>query len=319
MTNPTLSARAASRAALADPTQYPPEFLSWLARFISDNALVRTKGGGVSASPVFARASYYENNVVVPTNTNTQASWTYVGGTGQTALFDMTNPGSPAATSEGDYGFTMWTRSHSSIANYAFSANIDVNCNAGASGFAASQFPLDGAGESPGPYGSVSIIWHMKAGDTFDGQCKHVAGVNITFDRYMYVVKLSSATGDAEGALAPNMVALWQGQDIPSSPGYGSVWRIPRVAALVVTFILSKMSVYVLNVGGSAGQFITEKSTDGSVWTTIATVNLAAGQHAATTVSGPLTVTSGDYVRLNWAALPTGASIWTVELEGTST
>lgn len=114
---------------------------------------------------------------------------------------------------------------------------------------------------------------------------------------------------------ATHVLALWQGS-LPGSAGAGAVWRVPEVNATGLVFALSFAYLRLETAGAGTTTVQLQKQTGIGPWTTITTLSVAAGAREDTDTTGLGSVSSGDLLRINWTALGSSGSPYTIQLEG---
>jgi hypothetical protein len=121
------------------------------------------------------------------------------------------------------------------------------------------------------------------------------------------------------------MLAAWSGT-MPAAIGAGVVWKVPKVSGATATFLLGFAIARVeLTPIGSSAQFVLEKSAGGGAFsgapTTVSTLTIAPAGYEASDTGVALSVSTGDLLRLRFAALGglAGACGYSIELQGAET
>lgn len=141
----------------------------------------------------------------------------------------------------------------------------------------------------------------------------------------IHVSEAQGGGGGGSAVVVPTMVAVWSGNSAPISTGQaGGIWQVPFVDGASKTFNLNlayfRLEGSPVGGGGSYSVKIQSGAAGGAFPspTTIATLTVAPGNHEATSTTSLGTVVSGQLLRVFWSAIGIGASIYTVQLEGTA-
>lgn len=121
------------------------------------------------------------------------------------------------------------------------------------------------------------------------------------------------------------LLAAWAGT-MPAAIGAGMVWKVPKISGAAATFLLGYAiaRVELLPVGSNA-QFVLEKSAGGGVFsgapTIVSTLTLTTAVYEIDDAGVAVSVTTGDLLRLRFAALGglANACAYSVELQGSQT
>lgn len=121
--------------------------------------------------------------------------------------------------------------------------------------------------------------------------------------------------GAGSGVLA--MLATWSGVLPATSPSYGSVWRVPYVDGVGVTFNFTRAFLRCETTGAGDTIVTIEQSPAGAfTGTDVVTLTVTAGtnEDEDTAVAG--SIVSGGLLRTVFPATPGTTGRYTVQLEG---
>lgn len=165
----------------------------------------------------------------------------------------------------------------------------------------------------------------------FTGSGAPSTGLGVVGDFYIRFTgalykKTGSSTWTDQGAPTKQILAAWAGT-MPVALGNGLVWVVPQINATTATFSLSYAIARVETTPlGSSAQFVLEKSSGGNSAfsgspTTVSTLTIAPADYRNEDTGVSLSVSSGDLLRLRFAALGGlgGACAYSIELQGSQT
>lgn len=120
----------------------------------------------------------------------------------------------------------------------------------------------------------------------------------------------------AAGGGVRQLTASWTGTT-PDELGAGATWRVPTVdGGTVITFDLGYAFARIEDTDATDTEVVIEASSGGA-FAPLVTLTIAAGDNEATGSAAPATVSSGDLLRIVWAALAADlGTLYTVQLEG---
>ena len=143
--------------------------------------------GDLPPTVEYATYSAFNQNALPGGGTNTQ--WVWSGNPGETDLFDLTNPNTPAARKAGVYSLAVTALAQTTaVGNIA----VVVDINTADSFFGSNESPLvDTGGPAFASCSVCSPLWPMVAGDTWDGTAWQSSVGAILFNLFAYVSRLA--------------------------------------------------------------------------------------------------------------------------------